>query len=68
MAVHYLLSWNRDLKPLYEVTLQYIYSKRRARGADAKELEIGTQLLTADKLKAMPLLKAPNVEENAFNA
>ena len=68
MAVHYLLSWNRDLKPLYEVTLQYIYSKRRARGADATELEVGSQLLSADKLKAIPLKTAPNVEENAFNA
>ncbi len=68
MAVHYLLSWNRDLKPLYEVTLQYIYSKRRARGADATELEVASQTITADKLKAVPLMKAPNVEENEFNS
>lgn len=67
MAVHYLLSWNRDLKPLYEVTLQYLYSKRRARGADATELEIGAEVLTADKLKAVPLKRAVNVETNAFN-
>lgn len=67
MAVHYLLSWNRDLKPLYAVTLQYLYSKRRARGADATELEVGSTLLTADKLKAVPLKKAVNVENNAFN-
>lgn len=68
MAVHYLLSWNRDLKPLYDVTLQYIYSKRRARGADATELEVGTRLIDADHLKALPLKSAPNVEENEFNS
>lgn len=67
MAIHYLLSWNRDLKPLYDVTLQYLYSKRRARGADASELEVSTQLLTADRLKALPLKSAPNIEQNEFN-
>lgn len=67
MAVHYLLSWNRDLKPLYKVTLEYLYSKRRARGADAIELEGTTQLLGADRLKYTPLQVAPNVEKNEFN-
>lgn len=62
MAVHYLLSWNRDLKPLYDVTLRYIYDKRRARGADAVELEVASRMISADKLKSVPLLQAPNVE------
>lgn len=66
MAVHYLLSWNRELKPLYDVTLNYIYSKRRARGADAAELEIPTQLMNADKIKSV-VKRAPNVDVNAFN-
>lgn len=60
MAVHYLLSWNRDLKPLYRVTLEYLYSKRRARGADALELEGDLQLLSGDRLKYLPLKKAAN--------
>lgn len=66
MVVHYLLSWNRELKPLYSVTLERLYDKRRARGADAAELEIPTQLMTADRIKSV-VKRAPNVEENAFN-
>ena len=39
-VVHYLLSWKRELKPLYAVTLERLYEARRARGADAAELEV----------------------------
>lgn len=67
MAIHYLLSWNRDLKGLYDVTLNRLYSKRRARGADATELEIDTRILSPDKLKSVPLSRAVNVNTNAFN-
>jgi vacuolar-type H+-ATPase subunit F/Vma7 len=67
MAIHYLLSWNRDLKGLYDVTLNRLYSKRRARGADATELEIDTRILSPDKLKSVPLARAVNVNTNAFN-
>ena len=58
-VVHYLLSWCRELKPLYRVTLERLYEARRARGADAIELEVQTNLMTADKIK-MRLLKATN--------
>lgn len=67
LGVHYLLSWCKDLKPLYDVTLRYMYSKRRARGADATELEIPTSNITVDMLKNVPLRSAPNVDENDFN-
>ena len=67
MAVHYLLSWNRDLKPLYDVTLKYMYDKRRARGADAVELEVASRMISADKLKSVPLLQAPNVENKIID-
>lgn len=60
--VHYILSWHRGMKDLYDVTLGYIYEKRRARGADARELEITTDLMTAERLKKVPLHKAVNVE------
>lgn len=63
MAVHYLLSWNPDLKPLYNVTLDYLYKKRRARGADAVELEGSLQLLSGDRLKYLALKKAVNTVE-----
>lgn len=66
-AVHYLLSWNKDLKQLYDVTLRYMYSKRRARGADSLELEPEDSLISADKLRAIPLKKAENVDKNSFN-
>ena len=66
-AVHYLLSWNRDLKELYDVTLRYMYSKRKARGADSAELEPEDSLISADKIKAIPLKKANNVDKNNFN-
>lgn len=66
-AVHYLLSWNKDLKQLYDVTLRYMYTKRRARGADSLELEPEDSLISADKLKAIPLKKAENVDKNSFN-
>jgi hypothetical protein len=68
MAVHYLLSWKRELKPLYKVTLERLYEKRRARGADATELEVFSNILTPDRIKGIKLSKAPNVEENSFNA
>lgn len=66
-AVHYLLSWNKDLKQLYDVTLRYMYTKRRARGADSLELEPEDSLISADKLKAIPLKRAENVDKNSFN-
>ena len=67
-VVHYLLSWKRELKPLYKVTLERLYEKRRARGADAIELEVFSNILTPDRIKGIRLSKAPNVEENSFNA
>lgn len=60
-VVHYLLSWCRELKPLYKVTLERLYESRRARGADAVELEVTTNLMSADKLRAS-LKKAVNDE------
>lgn len=60
-VVHYLLSWHRDLKPLYDVTLKRLYEARRARGADATELEVTSQTLDASKIKGIPLHEAPNV-------
>ena len=59
-VVHYLLSWCRELKPLYDVTLRRLYEARRARGADATELEVTSQIMTASKLKGIPLKQAPN--------
>lgn len=59
-VVHYLLSWCRELKPLYKVTLERLYEGRRARGADAFELEVTTNLMEASKLKSIPLKTAPN--------
>lgn len=68
-VVHYLLSWNRDLKPLYDVTLRRLYDKRRARGADATELEVGANVIDAVKIKGIPLKNAPNVtEESSFSS
>ena len=67
-VVHYLLSWKRELKPLYKVTLERLYEKRRARGADATELEVFSNILTPDRIKGIKLSKAPNVEVNSFNA
>lgn len=67
-VVHYLLSWKRELKPLYKVTLERLYEKRRARGADATELEVFSNVLTPDRIKGIRLSKAPNVEVNSFNA
>ena len=67
MAVHYLLSWIRELKPLYRVTLERLYEKRKARGADATELEVFSNILTPDRIKGIKLSKAPNVEVNSFN-
>ena len=45
MVVHYLLSWKKELKSLYRVTLERLYEKRRARGADAFELEVQANVL-----------------------
>lgn len=59
-VVHYLLSWKRELKPLYAVTLERLYEARRARGADAAELEVASEVLDAAKLRAIPLKKAVN--------
>ena len=63
-VVHYLLSWKRELKPLYRVTLERLYEARRARGADATELEVQSTTLDASRLKGIALKKAPNVEED----
>lgn len=62
-VVHYLLSWKKELKPLYRVTLERIYSARRARGADATELEVYSTTLDPSKLKGIKLNKATNVDE-----
>ena len=63
-VVHYLLSWCRELKPLYDVTLRYIYDKRRARGADAMELEVAGRLLDANHLRGLPLKKHANADDD----
>jgi hypothetical protein len=62
-VVHYLLSWKRELKPLYAVTLERLYEKRRARGADATELEVTSNVLDPSRLKGIALKQAVNVEE-----
>lgn len=59
-VVHYLLSWKRELKPLYAVTLERLYEARRARGADATELEVQSNILSPDKIKGIVLKQAPN--------
>ena len=64
-VVHYLLSWKRELKPLYRVTLERLYEARRARGADATELEVQSTTLDASRLKGIALKKATNIEEDA---
>ena len=61
-VVHYLLSWKKELKPLYRVTLERLYEARRARGADATELEVYSHTLDASRLKGIVLNKATNVE------
>ena len=63
-VVHYLLSWKRELKPLYAVTLERLYEARRARGADATELEVQSNVLSPDKIKGIVLKQAPNVVES----
>lgn len=60
MVVHYLLSWKKELKPLYRVTLERLYEARRARGADATELEVQSNVLSPDKIKGIILKQAPN--------
>lgn len=65
-VVHYLLSWCRELKPLYDVTLRRLYDKRRERGADAIELEVHSQTLSANKIKSLYFEEAANnVDETA---
>lgn len=59
-VVHYLLSWKRELKPLYAVTLERLYEARRNRGADATELEVTAQIMEASRLKGIPLKQATN--------
>lgn len=49
-AVHYLLSWHRGLKNLYDVTLRYLYSKRDARGSEAFLAEEG-QVISASEIR-----------------
>lgn len=60
-VVHYLLSWKRELKSLYRVTLERLYEQRRARGAEAFELEVQSNVLDPANLKGIPLKKATNV-------
>ena len=60
MVVHYLLSWKRELKPLYRVTLERLYEARRARGADATELEVHSTTLDPSSIKGISLKQAPN--------
>lgn len=62
-VVHYLLSWCRELKPLYDVTLKRIYDKRRARGAEAVELEVASTIINASRLKNVSFNEAPNVDK-----
>lgn len=62
-VVHYLLSWKKELKSLYRVTLERLYEQRRARGADAFELEVQANVLDPANLKGIPLKKATNVVE-----
>ena len=64
-VVHYLLSWKRELKPLYRVTLERLYEARRARGAKASELEVTSTTLDPSRLKGIVLKQATNVEEDA---
>lgn len=64
-VIHYLLSWKRELKPLYRVTLERLYEARRARGAEASELEVTSTTLDPSRLKGIVLKKATNVEEDA---
>lgn len=64
-VVHYLLSWKRELKPLYRVTLERLYEARRARGADATEMEVQSTTLDASRLKGIALKKATNVDNIA---
>lgn len=59
-VVHYLLSWCRELKPLYDVTLRRLYDKRREQEADAVELEVQSQTLSADKIKSLYFEEAAN--------
>ena len=63
-VIHYLLSWKRELKPLYRVTLERLYEARRARGAEASELEVTSTTLDPSRLKGIVLKQAPNVEED----
>lgn len=67
-VVHYLLSWKRELKPLYKVTLERLYEKRRARGADATELEVFSNIFTPDRIKGIKLNKAPNIADAEIEA
>ena len=62
-VVHYLLSWKRELKPLYRVTLERLYEARRARGADATELEVTSNVLDPSRLKGISLKQATNTIE-----
>lgn len=63
-VVHYLLSWKKELKYLYRVTLQRLYDARRARGTQATELEINSQEINWNNLSFTKLKDAPNVVNN----
>lgn len=63
-VVHYLLSWKRELKELYRVTLERLYEARRARGADAVELEVSSNVIDPANLKGIVLSRAVNDRES----
>lgn len=63
-VVHYLLSWKKELKYLYRVTLQRLYDARRARGTQASELEIDSHEINWNNLSFTKLKEAPNVVNN----
>lgn len=56
-VVHYLLSWHKDLKPLYDVTLRYRYEHRSNDAENAAEVEHFDVSYNKEKMKA--LLQSP---------
>lgn len=60
-VVHYLLSWHKDLKPMYDVTLRRIYEHRRNGAGVAVETEEVGRAITADRIRKVAR-DAPNGE------
>lgn len=50
-AVHYLLSWHKDLKPLYDVTLRYLYEHRENNAERAFEADGYSPLHETHKMR-----------------